>query len=688
MKKTCGSPSSGNPGALRGIRIALIAVAIVVIAGTVSARPPSRTNARLVWNPVKEKVVLFGGSTAADSSRRRTYLNDVWVWDTSQWSQVYPENPPAGRAAHAMVWDSGQDRMLVFGGLRGFDDDNRPMLLDDTLALEGNSWRDLNPPAKPSARQSHAYAFDRVRNRFVIFGGYDVETKPIFDTWAFDGTTWTRIAATSPSLGNPLMVYDPARDETLLLGVTNEAVFTDRKTEMYKLVGDSWAKVGIESSKLPPCIGFGALIYEELYTRVVLQGGGCPSGSPVAETWVWHGTEWAQLQPRSSPGFVTGFGMANEPTRQKSVLFGGVDFSERSQTYAFQSNNWVPQNEILTPGARSLFAFEADTVTGRILMMGGLDDQRSTYNDMWSYRAGTWERMLPNPYPSGCFNPIGTWDSDRKKLVAICDDGFVAEWDTEKWTTFATLDPKPTSGRFRSCVYDPKLKKTVMYGGFNEINYLRETWTWNGTAWTKLSKDAASPKPRGLSAMFWDPVSQRTIVFGGIGRPTTDDAVTRYGDMWSFDGTKWTELKPATLPSIRYGSATGFNPETNTVVMFGGKSATEVYLNEHWEWDGQNWKQLQPESLPSPRMNGAMAVDPTTGKLTMYGGYAGYFFQEVWTWSGGKWELVPYVEGRQRPTRPTRNESTPAGDQGAPAGESFTEPAFEPTNAGLDRIEN
>ena len=107
--------------------------------------------------------------------------------------------------------------------------------------------------------------------------------------------------------------------------------------------------------------------------------------------------------------------------------------------------------------------------------------------------------------------------------------------------------------------------------------------------WTCQHGNVAFPAAR----LLFSSVSQRTIVFGGIGRPTTDDAVTRYGDMWSFDGTKWTELKPATLPSIRYGSATGFNPETNTVVMFGGKSATEVYLNEHWEWDGQNWKQLQ-----------------------------------------------------------------------------------------------
>ncbi|MGK2858621.1 MAG: Kelch repeat-containing protein [Thermoanaerobaculia bacterium] len=662
MKKTCGSLTLGNPGARNGARIALIAVAFLLIAGLASARPPARTSTRLVWSPSKERIVMFGGSTPADSSRRRTYLNDVWEWRTSQWSATYPANPPVGRSSHAMVWDTFQNRLLVFGGIRGFDDKNKALLLDDTVTLEGDAWRDLNPPTKPKARQAHAFAFDQVRNRFVIFGGYDVDTVGLFDTWEFDGANWTRIEETGPQVLNPLMVYDPARDETLLIGISNEEVFTDRKTQMYKRSGSgAWTKVELPTEKIPRCTSFGALVYEELFTRVVMQGGGCATGSPVNETWVWHGTEWSQLQPRTTPGFVTNFGMANEPTRQQSVLFGGFDFEERSQSYIFRRNGWEVSNEIMIPGGRSLFAFAEEPVTGRILLMGGLDDRRSTYNDLWSFRSGAWERMISNPYPNDCFNPIGTWDSDRKRFVAICDNGNVAEWDTVKWTSFDSLTPKPTSARFRTCAYDPKLKKTVMYGGFDEINYLRETWTWNGTAWTKLSKDAAAPKPRGLASMFFDPTSQRMMVYGGIGRPTSDDAVTRYGDMWAFEGTKWVELKPSTMPPIRYGAITAYNPETETVVMFGGKSAEELYLDEHWEWDGQNWKQLQPESRPSPRMNGGMAVDPTSGKLTMYGGYAGYYFQEAWTWSGGKWELLPAVTGRPRPVRPSSSESAPVG---------------------------
>lgn len=580
-------------------------------------------------------------------------MNDLWEWDTNRWTQIYAEGAPVGRSGHAMVWDSGQGRILLFGGIRGFDDDGNGLLLDDTWALEGNTWRELTTSTRPQPRQSHGFAFDSARNRLVVYGGYDAGAEPIFDTWEFDGVNWTRISEAGPTIINPLMVYDPARNETLMLGSTNEDVFADRKTEMYRRTDSGWTKIELAADALPKCTSFGALIYEELYTRVVFQGGSCQSGSPVAESWVWHGTEWAQLQPAATPGFVTTFGMANEPTREQSILFGGIDFEERSTSYVFRGNKWSPKNDVYSPGARSLFGFQSDTLTGRILLMGGIDDQRSTYNDMWSLRSGVWERMNPTPYPDSCFNPLTVWDSDRSKLVAICDNGDVAEWDTQTWATFTSLSPKPGNGRFRNAVYDPKLKKTVMFGGFDEINYLRETWTWNGTAWTKLSKDAAAPKPRCLTAMFFDPISQRTLLFGGIGRPTSDDAVTRYGDMWAFEGTKWVELKPSKIPAARYGPAVGYDPATNSVVMFGGKDANEIYINEQWEWNGTLWAQTSPASLPSPRMNGSLAVDPSSGKLTMFGGWSGYYHQEIWTWSAGKWEVVPIVTDRRRPARPT-----------------------------------
>ena len=140
--------------------------------------------------------------------------------------------------------------------------------------------------------------------------------------------------------------------------------------------------------------------------------------------------------------------------------------------------------------------------------------------------------------------------------------------------------------------------------------------------------------------MFYDPVKKKTFVYGGIGRPTTDDRITRYADMWSFEGTKWLLLKGiATVPPARYGAMTSVEPVSGKILMFGGKSGTEQYINEQWLWDGTTWTKITPANSPSSRMNLGLTVDPSTGKLSLFGGYAGYYYSDLWTFDGSTWTL-------------------------------------------------
>ena len=73
-------------------------------------------------------------------------------------------------------------------------------------------------------------------------------------------------------------------------------------------------------------------------------------------------------------------------------------------------------------------------------------------------------------------------------------------------------------------VYDPKLKKTVLFGGYFGNNFRNDTWTWNGTAWTevKLDNDERPPN-RSQMAMWYDPLQQKVILYGGIGRGSVNE---------------------------------------------------------------------------------------------------------------------------------------------------------------------
>src|SRR5262249_48363506 len=97
-----------------------------------------------------------------------------------------------------------------------------------------------SPGVSPSARYSHAMAYDSARGVTVLFGGY--AGGPIFgDTWEWNGMTWTQISsAVSPAARlYHAMAYDSARRVTVLFGGSNGSYF-----------GDTW-KYGVFPSPHP-----------------------------------------------------------------------------------------------------------------------------------------------------------------------------------------------------------------------------------------------------------------------------------------------------------------------------------------------------------------------------------------------------------------------------------------------------
>ncbi|MBL8934516.1 MAG: hypothetical protein JNM69_08175 [Archangium sp.] len=128
----------------------------------------------MAWDPVRQRVVLFGGSGQAG------VLGDTWEWDGTTWTQRTPITSPPARRAHAMAWDEGRQRVIIFGGY--------PNSLADTWEWDGTTWLQrmpLNPPP-PSAYLG--LASDTVRRHVVLFGGQYSTGPTSFGTWVWDGT--------------------------------------------------------------------------------------------------------------------------------------------------------------------------------------------------------------------------------------------------------------------------------------------------------------------------------------------------------------------------------------------------------------------------------------------------------------------------------------------------------------------
>ncbi|MDQ3283190.1 MAG: hypothetical protein M3Q69_17470, partial [Acidobacteriota bacterium] len=221
--------------------------------------------------------------------------------------------------------------------------------------------------------------------------------------------------------------------------------------------------------------------------------------------------------------------------------------------------------------------------------------------------------------------------------------------------------PLPDPRRFAQIAYDAKLKKTVLFGGFFGTNYRNDTWTWDGTKWEEVKIDSKKRPPhRGTFAMWYDPLQQKTLLYGGIGRGSVNENVTRYADMWAFNGTTWTKLEVST-PGQRLGPQIAVNPNTGRLLLFGGlraeptgagTSIRQFFANDTWEWDGaaSRWTELHPATVPDSRENGGMAWDPAAGRITMFAGYAdGFYRSDLWYWTGADWQPLPEpLIGRRR----------------------------------------
>src|SRR5206468_9767652 len=90
------------------------------------ACPYPRAQASMAYDPIRKQVVLFGGTSDAG------FLNDTWVWDGAQWSQMDPPIAPKARFGAAMVFDAATRLTTMFGGSPA---------PNSTVVWKGTAWR-------------------------------------------------------------------------------------------------------------------------------------------------------------------------------------------------------------------------------------------------------------------------------------------------------------------------------------------------------------------------------------------------------------------------------------------------------------------------------------------------------------------------------------------------------------------
>jgi hypothetical protein len=277
-----------------------------------------------------------------------------------------------------------------------------------------------------------------------------------------------------------------------------------------------------------------------------------------------------------------------DPVSHRTILFGGYDTAGyRKDTFLFDGQTWTQVTTPTSPSRRAAAAMSYDSVTQRVVLFGGFDGAH--------YLGDTW-----------------LWD------------GATLTWSP------ATPATSPTAVTGPMVFTDPLNGHVDCYGGYAGMFYQLKTWQWTGTTWVDLNPNT-SPWARGAAVVATDWNRHKTVLFGGLGSVNT-------WNTWEWDGVDWQLMSPNTQPPNRYYSGAAYDPNLQSVVVYGGGSGG-ADLDDTWRWSGIDWEQLFPTFSPIPRESFGMTFDQNLFRVLVIGGEDSFtLYDETW-----QFDVPPHV---------------------------------------------
>jgi uncharacterized protein (TIGR03437 family) len=322
-----------------------------------------------------------------------TFFASVAAAQTAgNWTQQFPSSPSA-RVSHAMAYDSAHSQVVLFGGIYKSITTvgAAPTPGNDTWTWDGSNWTQQSPANSPDARYDHAMTYDPSYG-IVLYGGYNEFNVFLHDLWIWNGSAWTNVtpAVGPPARSSPAIAYDSAHRQVVLFGGQSA---TSLLNDTWLWNGFNWTQASPKTS--PPGRASHSMAYDSAHGQVVLFGGTSGLGS-YNDTWLWDGSNWTQASPQTSPDGAQQSAMAFDSVHGQTVLFGGEPGDE-GQTWLWDGSNWTLASPKTSPPPRFAEAMAYDSGHDQVVMFGGnVAGTPGADSDTWTWYGGA----LAPPGPS------------------------------------------------------------------------------------------------------------------------------------------------------------------------------------------------------------------------------------------------------------------------------------------------
>jgi len=692
---------------------------------------------KLGTSPVDFRVVYLGAADAAGNLSALVDVKDV-EWVATMGGKVPGslfENPHVyeSRAWFANRFaqqDAVEPPDVAAVGAGGAPVETRGAADWRAHAFEG---------AEPEGRSSQGMVYDSARQRVVLFGGY-ANTGYNDETWEWDGASWHLITPLDPENdGNPsprsqfALAFDPLRERTVLFGgYTSEGAQSD---ELWEWDGASWALLepqDPEGDGSPEARDGHRIAYAAKNKGVLLFGGfsqyGCHDqfDANCGATWLWNGASWQMLEIKDPEGVTrpkprSAHAMAYDPGRGRLVLHGGYYFRRTAPPLEYLDDTWEWDGtqwlKVCGAGTACTASFQRsgadlafEPTGGEMLLTGGSSEvdgcgepgSHSACFGVFSWNGSEWSAFAyDQPWFSldGYFRSAGgqtmATDSARQEVLLFgfgpqLGPGETFLFDGADWRHLAPSDPEgdgnPDPRRMARLKLHEARGRPVLFGGSprqsggadscdgNSDGRCLTAWEWDGRSWARACGPGTAcegpdeiPAAPGSPTMFYthemayDPGLEALLVQGGYG--ARSDCTWALG----WDGSDWSWSVPCdpgagcSGPGSQHHPGMAYDRDRSAMVLF--SDSTEPT----WEWgvwgtpvcpteSDPCWRDITPPvPVPGVELGQAMIYDEDNHQLLLYGGEPSpaHRSDELWRWDGASWSLVT-------PTDPEGDGSAPA----------------------------
>lgn len=274
---------------------------------------------------------------------------------------------------------------------------------------------------------------------------YGQVTKPLDDTWTFDGERWNQVDA-GPGPGRGQMAWDIAGQQLIFFGYgpLQTWAFQSRKWVM------------LHPRHTPPVAGY----WMASTSDGIFLVGGRFNGyeSSATGTWLWRNGDWTDLGA-DFPGHDSGPLAYN--SKSNRLVMSGHDLKEWSGNVWSSLGTGSDSTTIAYDPGRDLFLSLGCPYVG---------SQSNCGTWSWSQGSTAPTRIGDLPYGVGAafgtliyFSPLNeillvanSWDDDK---MAVYEESAQSKWQIRKVTG------APASRKYASVGVDPTSGVIVMYGG-------------------------------------------------------------------------------------------------------------------------------------------------------------------------------------------------------------------------------